>query len=130
MEKSLRVDTCVNAPVTERRSAGDRRKRARGGRRAGDIARAGLVLGLISLVSSTTALAQTRDLLIPPGSDTAWHGVYLPYSTTIASADISTFEGQADKKIGALLIFVGWYTNVWADIQRQLNVVDPMGIKL
>src|SRR5438309_8325340 len=113
MENSLRVDTCVTFEAAtnndRRHGLRDRRRFRRGGRRAGDIARAGLVLGLLSLLTSTTARAQTRDLLIPPGSDTAWHGVYLPYSTTIASGDIATFEGQADKKIGALLIYVGWY---------------------
>src|SRR5437762_1800277 len=72
-----------------RRGPADRRRFRRGGRRASDLASAGLLLALMSLLTSSTAQAQTRDLLIPPGSDTAWHGVYLPYTTTITSTEIT-----------------------------------------
>jgi hypothetical protein len=89
-------------------------------------------LGTVSLVliAAGGAEAQTRDLLLPPGNDTAWHGVWLPYSRTITSAQITTFESQASKKIGTLLLYVGWYSGAWDDVQRQLAVVDPMGIKV
>jgi hypothetical protein len=95
--------------------------------------RSGLrVLGSVSLVLVVAggAEAQTRDLLLPPGNDTAWHGVWLPYSRTITSSQVTTFESQANKKVGALLLYLGWYSGAWGDVQRQLSVVDPMGIKL
>jgi hypothetical protein len=70
--------------------------------------------------------AQTRDLLVPAGT---WHGVYLTARNTISKTDITTFESQAGKKIGAELYFVGWYSGAWDNVAKQLNVLDPLGIK-
>jgi hypothetical protein len=84
----------------------------------------------LALVAAGGVQAQTRDLLLPTGTDTAWHGAWLPFSRAITSSQITTFEGQADRKLGALLIYLGWYAGAWDDVQRQLNVVDPMGIKV
>src|SRR5207302_11140019 len=59
MDKSLRVDMCVNPSLTERRhGSADRRRFRRGGRRAGDIARAGLLAMLAVLLHSSNAAAQ------------------------------------------------------------------------
>ena len=73
------------------------------------------------LVAATGAQAQTRDLLIPAGTDTAWHGAWLPYSRTMTSSQVTTFEGQAGKKIGAVLLYLGWYSGAWDDVQRMAN---------
>jgi hypothetical protein len=70
--------------------------------------------------------ASARDLLVPVGT---WHGVYLPIRTQISKSDITTFESQAGKKIGAELYFVGWYSGAWDNVAKQLNVWDPLGIK-
>jgi hypothetical protein len=100
----------------------------------GSSARSGLgrSLGVLSLglLMAGSLQAQTRDILLPPGIDTAWHGVWLPFSRTITSSQITTFEDQANRKIGALIVYLGWYAGAWGDVQRQLNVVDPMGIKV
>jgi beta-mannanase len=71
-----------------------------------------------------------RDILLPPGSNTVWHGVYLPSGRTISSSAITSFESNANKRIGVFLYYVGWYQNAWADVQRQINVLEPMGIKI
>ena len=86
----------------------------------------GLSLVLIAAVSG----AQTRDILLPAGTDTAWHGAWLPFGRVISSSQITTFEGQANKKIGAVIVYLGWYAGAWDTVQRQINVVDPMGIKV
>ena len=85
----------------------------------------------ISLLVAFTAVispsaAGTRDLLVPTGT---WHGVYLTIRNTISASDITTFESQAGKKIGAELYYVGWYSGAWDNVAKQLSVLDPMGIK-
>ena len=91
---------------------------------------AGIVVSLALGTSAPEAAAQgTRDILLPPGTDTAWHGVWLPIKRTISASQITTFEAQAGKKVGAEIYYVGWYANAWADLQRQINVWEPLGIK-
>jgi Glycosyl hydrolase family 26 len=81
-------------------------------------------------VLTPPAQAQGRDILLPPVVGSTWHGVFLPITHTITSSQITTFEAQANKKIGSILYYVGWYVNAWANVQQQINVVDPMGIKI
>jgi mannan endo-1,4-beta-mannosidase len=86
---------------------------------------AGVVLvASTTFVGSSAALA--RDLLVPAGT---WHGVFLPIRRQISASDITNFEAQAGKKIGAEIFFVGWYSGAWDNVARQLSVWDPMGIK-
>lgn len=84
----------------------------------------------VGLVLSPAASAQTRDLLIPPGTETVWHGAWLPIKRSIKESQITDFEAEADKKLGTLLYYVGWYENAWSDVQRQLDIIDPMGINI
>ena len=55
----------------------------------------------------------SRMILLPPETDTVWHGVWLPINKTVNQADIFAFEAQAGKKIGALMYFLGWYPDAW-----------------
>ena len=89
----------------------------------------GLMAALAILLSIASPVYATRDILLPAGSNTVWHGVWLPIKRTISSSAITTFESQANKKVGVELYYVGWYQNAWADVQRQINVWEPMGIK-
>lgn len=73
-----------------------------------------------------TSSADARDLLIPAGT---WHGVFLTIRNQISASDITTFESQAGKKIGAEIFFVGWYSGAWDNVAKQLSVWDPMGVK-
>ena len=83
--------------------------------------------GLVAFaVVAGPASATARDLLVPPGT---WHGVFLTIRNQISASDITTFESQAGKKIGAEIFFVGWYSGAWDNVAKQLNVWDPMGIK-
>jgi mannan endo-1,4-beta-mannosidase len=77
--------------------------------------------------TATPSSGGARDLLIPNGT---WHGVFLDPNRTLTSAQVTTFESEAGKKVGAFLYYLGWYENAWGDVQRQLDVLDPMGIKL
>lgn len=91
---------------------------------------AAIVLPLVLGASAPEATAQvSRDILLPPGTDTVWHGVWLPIKRTISASQITTFEAQAGKKVGAEIFYTGWYVNAWSDLQRQINVWEPMGIK-
>jgi hypothetical protein len=91
---------------------------------------AGIVLPLVLGASAPeAAAAETRDILLPAGTDTVWHGVWLPIKRTINVSQITTFEAQAGKKVGAEIFYTGWYVNAWADLQRQINVWEPLGIK-
>jgi len=85
-----------------------------------------LMICLIALPGPSYAV---RDILLPPGNGTVWHGVWLPTGRTISASQITTFESQAGKKVGIELYYVGWYLNAWSDVQRQINVWGPMGIK-
>ena len=88
------------------------------------------LLALVVFLASTASPAYAvRDILLPPGTNTVWHGVYLPTGRTISASAITAFESQANKKVGVEIYYVGWYTNAWADVQRQINVWGPMGIK-
>lgn len=89
-----------------------------------------VLLVVVGLFASTASPAYAvRDILLPPGTNTAWHGVWLPTGRTISASAITTFESQANRKVGVELYFVGWYLNAWSDVQRQINVWGPMGIK-
>ena len=77
-------------------------------------------------VSVGSSVAHARDLLVPAGT---WHGVYLTIRNTISASDITTFESQAGKKIGAALYYVGWYSGAWDNVAKQQSVWDPMGVK-
>ncbi len=87
-----------------------------------------IVIGVLTLFTPPQALA-ARDILIPSGSNTVWHGVFLPQKRTISASQITTFENQADKKIAAEMYYVGWYINAWDSVQRQINVWEPLAIK-
>jgi hypothetical protein len=91
------------------------------GRRA---AVAGIVVVLTALC--VQAAASTRDLLVPAGT---WHGVFLTIRNRISASDVTAFETQAGKKVGAQLYYVGWYSGAWDNVAKQLSVLDPMGIK-
>jgi hypothetical protein len=82
----------------------------------------------LSLGTTESAL-EGRDLLLPPGTDTVWHGVWLATGRTIAERDILQFETDAQKTVGVEIYYSGWYVNAWADLQRQLDVWEPLGIK-
>lgn len=88
-----------------------------------------LILSL-TFFSQGSLQAQTRDLLIPPGTDTVWHGVWPDVSRTVSLPQIQSFETDANKKVSSMLYFLGWYTNAWADVRRQLNVIDPVGMHI
>jgi hypothetical protein len=91
---------------------------------------AAIVFPLALGTSAPEATAQvTRDILLPPGTDSVWHGVWLPIKRTINANQITTFEAQAGKKVGAEIFYTGWYVNAWGDVQRQINVWEPLGIK-
>jgi hypothetical protein len=86
-----------------------------------------MVAVLVALVVVVgPSAANTRDLLVPAGT---WHGVYLTVRNQISKSDITNFESQAGKKIGAQLYFVGWYSGAWDNVAKQLSVLDPLGIK-
>lgn len=91
------------------------------------------VLILAAIFAMTIGFATpsyaARDILLPAGTGTVWHGVWLPTGRTISASAITTFESQAGKKVGVEIYYVGWYVNAWADVQRQINVWGPMGIK-
>ncbi len=88
------------------------------------------LLGLVAFLAVTASPSYAaRDILLPPGTGTVWHGVYLPISRTIGASAITTFESQANKKVGVELYYVGWYSGAWDNVQRQINVWEPMGIK-
>jgi hypothetical protein len=72
------------------------------------------------------SVASARDLLVPTGT---WHGVYLTIRNTVVKSDITTFESQAGKKIGAELYYVGWYSGAWDNVAKQIGVWEPLGIK-
>jgi hypothetical protein len=55
--------------------------------------------------------------------------VWLPIKRAINASQITTFEAQAGKKVGAEIFYTGWYVNAWSDVQRQINVWEPLGIK-
>jgi len=86
---------------------------------------------LVLLVTLPVTVWAQKDTLLPPGADntTIWHGVYLPAKRTIKASQILNFEQTAGKKVGVAMYYVGWYINAWADVQRQINVWEPMGIK-
>lgn len=69
-----------------------------------------------------------RDIL-DPGAGKVWHGVWLPINRTVTQSQITQFESQAAKKVGVQMFYVGWYQGAWKDIQRQINVWEPLGIK-
>jgi mannan endo-1,4-beta-mannosidase len=87
------------------------------------------ILATLFVVSQlpTSPASAARDLLVPSGT---WHGVHLPANRAVSMTDIQTFEADAGKKIGAFLYYVGWYDNAWADVKRQIDVLDPKGIKI
>ena len=68
---------------------------------------------------SCSAQPSERDLLIPPGIDTVWHGAYLPTGETIPASAIATYESQAGKKIAAAITYVGWYPGAWTTVQAD-----------
>ena len=90
--------------------------------------RGAAAIGLLVAVSLflVASPASARDLLVPVGT---WHGAYLPIRNQISKSDITTFESQAGKKIGAELYFVGWYSGAWDNVAKQLSVWEPLGIK-
>src|SRR5260221_7765038 len=69
--------------------------------------------------SNVNTSSAARDLLIPSG---VWHGVFLDIKNQVSASQITTFESQASKKIGAEIYYVGWYVGAWANVMKQVNV--------
>ncbi len=69
-----------------------------------------------------------RDLLLPPGEGSVWHGAWLAPRGEITAADVTAFEEQAGKRLGAVLFYVGWRLDAWAEVERYLRVAEPLGI--
>lgn len=85
---------------------------------------------VLGVTVSSTGLAQTRDILLPPGSDTVWHGVFVESRRAVKLSQIEGFEADAGKKVSSLLYYLGWYLGAWADVTRQLDVIDPVGMNI
>lgn len=69
-----------------------------------------------------------RDLLLPPGSNTVWHGLFLE-TRNLTATSITNFEAEANRKVGVEMMYVGWYIGAWDNVQKQINVWEPLGIK-
>jgi hypothetical protein len=78
---------------------------------------------------TSTALTTTGRDLLDPGAGKVWHGLWVPINRTVSQSQITQFESEAAKKVGVQMFYVGWYQGAWKDIQRQINVWEPLGIK-